>query len=51
MRIAGVQPVIGRLLSQMDGIEGVLIGVGIVTPAIADDEKDRLARIAHEERR
>jgi hypothetical protein len=35
----------------MDRIESVLISVGVVTPAIANDEKDRLARVAHEEKR
>ena len=51
VRIAGVQPVVSRLLGQMHRIEGVLISVGVVTPAIANDEKDRLARVTHEEKR
>ena len=39
-RILGVQHVVRRLLRQLDRIEDVLFGIGILAPAITDDQED-----------
>jgi hypothetical protein len=43
-----VQAVVAGLLRQVDGVGGVLLRVRVGTPAVADDEKDRFARSAHD---
>ena len=36
----GVEPVVTRLRGEVDGVEIVLLGLGILAPTIANDEED-----------
>jgi hypothetical protein len=47
-RVLGVQPVVAGLLREVDRVERVLLRVGVLAPAVANDEEDGLAgRSAH----
>ena len=51
MRRGRMQPIIARFVGEMHGVERVLLGMGIFSPTITDNEEDGCARGAHQKLR
>src|SRR5690606_7351048 len=45
-----VQPVVRGLLCKMHGVVGILLRMRVLPPAVANDQKDRCVRYAHNSR-